>query len=259
MWSIGIIAGRNTLSAVSIVKPDYGIDAPKVLRNFFVFGLLSLVLALVLPGTLHLGPVALQPHLTFGWPAGFLLAEGFLYLLYVKVGKFGHRDFILGMHFWRGDEQVLDVGCGRGLLLAGAAKRLVTGHATGIDIWSNEDMGGNSEAATLHNLELEGVVSRCTLVSQGAQAMPFANASFDVVVSNLCLHNLYDRPTRNKALHEIVRVLKPGGVALISDYKLTGEYAAEFTAAGLRVKRRWGSILTTFPPLRVVVARKAEG
>ena len=58
--------------------------------------------------------------------------------------------------------------------------------------------------------------------------MPFPDASFDVIVSNLCLHNIYDRPTRRKALHEIVRVLAPGGVALISDYKLTGEYAASW-------------------------------
>ena len=243
---------------MSMTKPDYGIDAPKVLRNFFVFGILSLILALVLPKIVHLGSLVLKAQATFGWMAGCLLVEGFLYLLYVKVGKFGHRDLILGMHSWRGNEQVLDVGCGRGLLLAGAAKKLVTGHATGIDIWSNEDMGGNSETATLHNLELEGVVSRCTLVSQGAQAMPFADASFDVVVSNLCLHNLYDRATRKKALLEIARVLSPGGVALISDYKLTGEYAAELAKAGLKTERKWGSILTTFPPLLVVVARKLE-
>lgn len=245
------------MSTVSITRPDYGIDAPKVMRNLFVFGALALVLAFVLPHTLNLGAIDLQLKPMFGWMAGFVLAEGFLFLLYVKFGKFRHRDFILGMHTWRGDEQVLDVGCGRGLLLAGAAKRLTTGHATGIDIWSNEDMGGNSEAATLHNLELEGIASRCTLISQGAQAMPFADASFDVIVSNLCLHNLYDPSTRRKALHEIVRVLRPGGVALISDYKFTGEYEAEFFAAGLSVERRWGNVLTTFPPLRVVVAHKA--
>ena len=34
-----------------------------------------------------------------------------------------------------GDEKVLDVGCGRGLLLIGAAKRLKSGKATGIDVW----------------------------------------------------------------------------------------------------------------------------
>jgi len=86
--------------------------------------------------------------------------------------------------------------------------------------------------------------------------MPFADASFDVVVSNLCLHNIYDRTTRLQAVHQIARVLKPGGTALISDYKLTREYAAEFRMASFIVDCRWGNWLTTFPPLRIVIARK---
>ncbi|HZL26867.1 MAG TPA: class I SAM-dependent methyltransferase [Acidobacteriaceae bacterium] len=239
-------------------RPDYGIDAPKVLRNLFVFGGLAVLLIFVTPRTLHVGPVNIEWHYSLAWMGGFPLAGAFLMLFYVKVGKYWHRDTMLALHNWRGDEQVLDVGCGRGLLLAGAAKRLgAEGHATGIDIWSNEDMGGNSEAATLHNLKLEGATDRCTLVSEGAQAMRFGDASFDVIVSNLCLHNIYDLPTRRKALHEIVRVLKPGGLALISDYKLTGEYVAEFRAMGLSVERRWGNVVATFPPLRIVIARKA--
>jgi len=187
-----------------------------------------------------------------------LVIEGLLFLIYVKVGKFHHRDRMLSLYRWRGDEHVLDVGCGRGLLLAGAAKRLGgSGTATGIDIWSNVDMGGNSEAATRHNLELEGISDRCTLLGVGAQEMPFADGTFDVIVSNLCLHNIYDRQIRRRALQQIVRVLKPGGVAIISDYKLTGEYAELFRQAGLIVERRWGNPLYTFPPLRIVVARKA--
>lgn len=107
------------MAASSITKPDYGIDAPSVMRNFFLFGGLCLLIALFALHILHLGPVAVDSR-SFFWPAGFLLAEGFLFLLYVKVGKFRHRDFMLGLHNWRGDESVLDVGCGRGLLLAGA-------------------------------------------------------------------------------------------------------------------------------------------
>ena len=237
-------------------RPDYGVDAPNVMRNMFLFGTLCLFLVFATPSVWHFGPVNIVLHQPLAWTGGFLLLEGFLFLLYVKFGKFRHRDFILSLHPWRGDEQVLDVGCGRGLLLAGAAKRLTTGHATGIDIWSNVDMGGNSEAATLHNLGLEGITSRCTLVSAGAQEMPFADATFDVIVSNLCLHNIYDRPTRLEAIHQIARVLKPGGIALLSDYKLTGEYAAELRKLGFNVDRRWGNWLTTFPPLRIVIARK---
>lgn len=238
-------------------KPDYGIDAPGVLRNLFLIGLACLLLAIFLPRFLHIGPVVINTAPFFGWPAFWLLLSASLFLLYVKFGKFRHRDFILAMHTWRGDEQVLDVGCGRGLLLVGAAKRLnAGGHATGIDLWSSVDMGGNSEAATQKNIDLEDVATRCELVTGNAQEMPFTDASFDVIVSNLCLHNIYDRPTRTKALDEIVRVLKPGGIALISDYKHTGEYAGVFADRGLQVEKRWGSFLTTFPPLRVIIAHK---
>ncbi|MEO6924753.1 MAG: class I SAM-dependent methyltransferase [Bryocella sp.] len=238
------------------MKTDYGVDAPNVMRNLFLIGAACVLLAIFLPSPMTFGQVTVYGKGMFGWAGGFCLVEGCFFLLYVKYGKFRHRDFMLRMHAWSGSERVLDVGCGRGLLLAGAAKRLTTGHATGIDIWSNTDMGGNSEAETLRNLEIEGVASRCTLLSVGAQEMPFADGSFDVIVSNLCLHNIYDKPTRMKALEEIVRVLAPGGQALISDYKLTGEYAKEFERMGLEVERKWGSWLTTFPPLRVVIARR---
>jgi len=248
-----------TLPLTKLTKSDYGVDAPAVMRNFFLIGAAFLLAAIFSPPVLHIGPVGLISS-SFYWPAAFLIGEGFLFLLYVKVGKFRHRDFMLSLHTWRGDENVLDVGCGRGLLLAGAAKRIAAlsgnGHVTGIDVWSNVDMGGNSVAATQHNLELEGISALCTLLSEPAQTMSFPDATFDVIVSNLCIHNIYDAPTRRQALQQIVRVLKPGGAALISDYKLTGEYAKEFSYAGLLVEKRRGSFLTTFPPLTVVVARK---
>jgi SAM-dependent methyltransferase len=241
-------------------KPDYGIDAPNVLRNLFLFGVACLLIASFGPRRLTLGSATIVIHPMLLWTGSFLILEGFLFLFYVKVGKFYHRDKMLSLHTWRGDEQVLDVGCGRGLLLAGAALRLAAlggpGHATGIDIWSNVDMGGNSEAATRRNLLIEGVSDRCTLVGAPAQEMPFPDAAFDVIASNLCLHNIYQREPRLLALRQIARVLKPGGVALLSDYKRTGEYAAELKRAGLTVEKRWGNPLYTFPPLRIVVARK---
>ena len=237
-------------------KPDYGIDAPGAIWKLALAGVVGLAMALFAPRVIHLGPVDFGPHPT-GWGMGIACsAEAVLMLIYSKWGKMRHRDRMLALHTWRGDEQVLDVGTGRGLLLVGAAKRLSSGHATGIDIWNKEDLSGNSLELTEKNLAVEGVTAQCTLLSENACAMSFADGSFDVVVSNLCLHNIYDKPTRHKALAEIVRVLKPGGVALISDYKLTKEYAKEFAALGLDVRMQWGSWLTTFPPLRVVIAKK---
>jgi SAM-dependent methyltransferase len=242
-----------------VERADYGVDAPAVLRNLFLFGGLCLLLGLVGPHRLHVGRVVFKLGSTLLWTGGCLVVEGFLYLLYVKKGKLKHRDYMLSMHDWRGDEQVLDVGCGRGLLLAGAAKRLTTGKATGIDMWSNVDMGANSAEATLRNLQIEGVSERCEVLSGNAQKMVFADDSFDVILSNLCLHNIYDAEEREHALREIARVLRPGGVALLSDYKHTREYARKLAGWGLAVERKRGSLLATFPPLGVVVARKNAG
>ena len=238
-------------------KPDYGIDAPTVFRNLWICTVLCLGTAPFLPPMVHIGStVAMNLRLTLLITGSVCLVEALLFTVYVKHGKFKHRDFMLGMHAWRGDEQVLDVGCGRGLLLAAAAKRLSTGHATGVDVWSNVDMGGNSPDATERNLAIEGVQDRCTLVSVPAQDLTFPDASFDLVLSNLCLHNISSSSLRGYALNHIVRVLKPGGMAIISDFKHTGEYAAYFRRADLIVSRKRGSFLTTFPPLSVVIARK---
>jgi arsenite methyltransferase len=237
-------------------KPDYGIDAPGVIRNLFLASLAGIVLALFAPQSLIIGPVKLGPrHTGWGIAAG-CGAAGLLMLLYAKVGKFYHRDRMLALHSWRGDEQVLDVGTGRGLLLVGAARRLTTGHATGLDIWNKVDLSGNSRERTEQNLAVEHVTEKCSLVTGGAQKMAFPDKSFDVILSNLCLHNIYDKATRIQACQEIVRVLKPGGVAIISDFKLTGEYAATMRNAGLSVERKLPNLLTTYPPLRVLLARK---
>jgi ribosomal protein L11 methylase PrmA len=79
-----------------------------------------------------------------------------------RVGKLREREQLLDRIAWRGDEAVLDVGCGRGLLLVGAAKRLRAGHATGIDLWQAEDLAGNRPEATLENARLEGVTGYLT-------------------------------------------------------------------------------------------------
>lgn len=237
-------------------KPDYGIDAPGVIRNLFLVGACAIGEALFAPARLYLGSVEIGIHPP-AWSIGICCAvSGLLMLLYAKAGKFAHRDRMLRLHNWRGDERVLDVGTGRGLLLVGAARKLTTGHATGIDIWNKEDLSGNALDRTEQNLRLEGVDGKCSLVSESAQKMSFPGESFDVILSNLCLHNIYDKPTRLEACREIVRVLKHGGVAILSDYKLTDEYAKAFRNEGLEVEHKFPNFLSTFPPLSILVVRK---
>jgi SAM-dependent methyltransferase len=235
-------------------KPDYGIDAPGVIRNLFVIGVVLIPLGMFLP-PIRIGNVILIFNFMALWTGGACLLEGVLMLIYAKYGKFKHRDRMLNMISWRGDEQVLDVGTGRGLLLVGAARRLTRGKGTGIDVWSTKDLSGNSVERTQTNVEVECVKDKVELRSEDARKLSFPDASFDVVLSNLCLHNIPDQAGRAQACREIVRVLKPGGTAIISDFIRTGFYQKVFMEAGLKVSRT-GFNLLSFPPLRIVRAAK---
>src|SRR5262249_8760716 len=133
----------------------------------------------------------------------WLMAAVMIY--YSKVAKVRTREGFLDLVPWRGDETVLDVGCGRGLLLIGAARRLTTGKAVGVDLWQNVDLSGNRPEATLENARREGVAERVEVKDGDARQLPFADASFDVVVSGLALHNIPDAHGRAQAIREIAR------------------------------------------------------
>jgi SAM-dependent methyltransferase len=236
-------------------KLDYGIDAPGVVRNLFVIGILLLILGPLFP-VLRIGPV------TILWKPAALVTgvlcviEGVLMLVYAKYGKFRHRDRMLKMVDWKSNESVLDVGTGRGLMMIGAAKKLTTGKAVGIDIWSTKDLSGNAKERTLRNAQMEGVADKVDVQDGDATALKFPDGTFDVVLSNLCIHNIPTREGRDKACREIVRVLKPGGKAIISDFIKTGDYVKVFEAAGASTSRTGMEFLVTFPPHRIVEVRK---
>ena len=144
-----------------------------------------------------------------------------------RVAKLRMCDRLLDLLPWRGDEKVLDVGCGRGLLLIGAAKRLEERKSHGVDIWRSEDLSGNGPEATLANAKAEGVADRVKIESADARKLPMADASIDTIVSSLAIHNIPNREEREQAIAEMVRVLKPGGHVAILDILHTGTYAKE--------------------------------
>ncbi len=240
---------------------NYGLDAPKLVRRFTIRAILFVACGVVL----YVANVNESPRLA-ARSAGVLAAIGLIFaiisavmVLSSRVAKPKIRDRILDSIPWRGDEQVLDVGCGRGLFLIGAAKRLKTGKATGVDIWQTEDLSGNSVEATLANVKAAEVAGRIKIETADARKLPFAASSFDVVVSSLALHNIPSRQERTKALNEIARVLKPGGYLAIFDIFHTGEYAKTFRQLAFTDIRLSPMTFLWCVPTRTLTARKSLG
>src|SRR5690349_10888042 len=201
-------------------RVNYGVDAPIVIRNLLIvcaLGIISLTTrALGWWGKdsnfALIGLPLISSGLACGAMAGWMICSSLF-------GKVREREVYLDLLEWRGDERVLDVGCGRGLYLIGAAKRLTTGRAIGVDVWQAEDLSGNRPEATSNNAVIEGVADRVEVRTADARKLPFDDASFDVVVSSAALHNIYDAGERQTAVREVARVLKVGGRVLIADVR----------------------------------------
>jgi arsenite methyltransferase len=214
--------------------PNYGIDAPLAVRNLLIvaaLGVISLITRLLgVWSRQDLIAVIARPLI----PAGLSCGAMGLWMIYdSKIGKVREREKYLDKIAWRGDERVLDVGCGRGLFLIGAARRLSTGRAVGIDKWQQEDLSGNNAAGTLNNAMIEGVADKVEVHTGDARKLPFADASFNVVLSSMALHNIYNAGERQTAVREIARVLKSDGSVLIVDVRHTRQYAATLRDASL--------------------------
>ena len=122
--------------------------------------------------------------------------------LYSRVQE-PFADWLLSLAEWRGDERVLDVGCGSGATLLPVARRVPAGLAVGLDY--SQAMVERCQ----HEARAAGL--RLGLTRGTALDLPFPAASFDVVMMNHMLYHVSDIPA---ALAEARRVLKPGGVFL---------------------------------------------
>jgi SAM-dependent methyltransferase len=232
--------------------PDYGIDAPRAVSVLFLLSAAALGLAALLYGLGWFTILAVQlAAISLVIGALDLLVVALAMLWYSRRGKMRQRDRLLDEIAWRGDEHVLDIGCGRGLLLIGAARRLTTGKAVGVDIWSNVDLSSNRPDATLENARRAGVAERVEVKDADAQKLPFADDSFDVVISSLVLHNIPSRQGRQQAVREIARVLKSNGRVAILDLRHTRDYVRVLRQCGLADSRRSpvGFFLTWLFPL----------
>jgi len=143
------------------------------------------------------------------------------------------RELIAGLKL-RGDERILDVGCGDGKITAEIARALPEGLAVGVDA-SPQMIEFAAGAFSISNLRFQVLdareieprvfssirkekIKRATSPRpspplRGGEGEGFASGQFDVVFSNAALHWVDDHPA---FLRGVASVLRPGGRLVVS-------------------------------------------
>jgi len=232
-----------------ITKPDYGIDAPPFVRALSISGMFFCVAS-----------SRAATHQLYGLTLSFIflitgllsIALAFLMLYSSKRGKVRQRDKLIDSLDIMGNEIILDIGCGKGLLLISAAKKLNSGKAIGVDIWKATDLSNNNPETTIRNAILENVDNRVEVITADMRMLPFKDNSIDIIAASMAVHNVKSIEERRNALREINRVLRPEGKIAIMDFKFTNEYVIVLKELGRSNVCLSGLKFSMFPPVRVV-------
>jgi arsenite methyltransferase len=237
---------------------NYGIDEHRTIFVLVVAGFLSIFVGFLTPVyTFASRPEYARLALLIGPSVGFLILSVAVLLFWSsKLGKVKEMEKVVSNVPWGGGEVVLDLGCGRGLGMVKSAKRLVDGYSVGVDVWSRAHLSGNNPKSIWVNAKAEGVENRVTAVKGMARQLPFADASFDVILSGVAIHNQAPKSARKELFAEMARVLKDGGRVGILDAGNGPRYSELLKAVGMGDIEIHRLRFSSFPPFHVVMARK---
>jgi len=162
--------------------------------------------------------------------------------------------------------QVLDLAAGTGEPGITLAQRVrPAGHVTALDL-SQELLDIAAQRAGQRGL------TNFSTQQADAHSLPFPDNSFDLVLSNIAIHNVKGKVARDKVIEEAVRVLRPGGRLLIADMRGTSQYRDRLVQLGMTdVMRKnlgwrlWWSgpwlptrlVTATKPPMGPITTRAA--
>jgi len=121
---------------------------------------------------------------------------------------------------------LLDCGCGVGSITLDLAERVAPGQVVGVDLDESQLATARAEA------ERRGI-SNVRFEAASIYDLPFPAASFDAALAHTLLFHLSDPARALRALH---RMLKPGGVACVSDDDWS---TVVFSPADPLVERGW--------------------
>lgn len=131
-------------------------------------------------------------------------------------------DLVLAANLQAG-QRILDLGCGTGVLLSLLVQAQPAAVVVGLD----------GDAQILAIAQARYSSSAITLTQGMAFQLPYADDSFDCIVSSLVFHHL-TRHNKQRTFAELLRILRPGGTLLIADSGKPHTFLAELIAIGTR-------------------------
>ncbi len=227
-------------------KPNYGYVALNFFLGITIVGIIGLIIALAgifIDWSLSWVLLLVGVPLSF---VGLYIGASYIpmhYLLLRPRYFFNMWKQIFENEGFKGDEHLLDVGCGTGSVSINWAKLLKKGKVVGIDIYSG--MSGDSPAQAYRNAEIEGVIDRVEFKYGNVLEIPYPDNTFDIVTAGSVLHEIHEEENKIKAVKEILRVLKPGGkfitIELLRDARMF--LAMLFFAFVWKPKKYWVDLL----------------
>lgn len=164
--------------------------------------------------------------------AALLIVQAYVFVRTSRQGKFVTWQKIVDELELKGDENVLDAGCGLGMVLFTMAVQLPKGEAVGVDDWKERDPTGQARQIAEENAKLLKVSKRVKFSEASLSHLPFVDDSFDVVTSNSVIQAQPDKSLRADIVRELYRVTKPGGRLRFTGIHNTNEYTAVLKEEG---------------------------
>lgn len=199
-------------------------------KQTLIFGNWVPAKMIIIPGVLGLGCFFLGfIHWGFWIPAIILLVIsayfGIAWFLFsYRYGNLQDKiqDLVIRHIDWDGKGKVLDIGCGNGPLTIKVAQHYPQAEVIGMDYWG-KNWDYSIKMCTANTL-VAGVEKQVSFRQGSASALPFEDASFDLIISNLVFHEVQDVKDKRISIQEALRVLKPGGIFVLQDLFLLTPY-----------------------------------